>query len=183
MVTYPPRVRRDLDFGPRGNSRRALAPWAPANQQSVNQLVGWGFYTARGSIDPISLFVRVMAALAARWLHEPSQSSTSQWGWGFHTLRDGIDPGDLRFGPRVVGVVGLWNSLSSGDDSLYPPGEAGPRRCPEGQLSSRAGSMSPSQSATNHLGWGFHSLERGIDPGDPLFRPRLVGVVETWKKF
>ena len=32
---YPPRVRRDLGVGPRGNSRRALAPRAPDNQQSA----------------------------------------------------------------------------------------------------------------------------------------------------
>ena len=34
MGNYPARVRRDLGVGPRGNSRRALAPWTPANQQS-----------------------------------------------------------------------------------------------------------------------------------------------------
>ena len=34
--------------------------------------------------------------------------ATSQNGWGFHTLRGGIDPGNLRFRPRVVGVVEIW---------------------------------------------------------------------------
>ena len=50
------------------------------------------------------------ATLAARWLHEP-QSAITQWGWGFHTLRGGIDPGDLRFRPRVVGVVEIWKDF------------------------------------------------------------------------
>ena len=64
-----------------------------------------------------------------------------------------------------------------------PPGAAGPLRCPEGQLSPRAGSMSPSQSAITQWGWGFHTLRGGIDQGDLRFRPRFAGVVETWKDF
>ena len=36
----------------------------------------------------------------------------------------------------------------SGDETLFSPGAAGPQRCPEGQLSPRAGSMSPSQPAS-----------------------------------
>ena len=35
----------------------------------------------------------------------PSQSGTSQYVWGFYIVRGGINPGDLRFRPRVVGVV------------------------------------------------------------------------------
>ena len=49
-----------------------------------------------------------------------SQSATSQLGWGFHTLRGGIDPGDLRFRPRVVGVVEIWNGFEPGMGN-YPP--------------------------------------------------------------
>ena len=41
----------------------------------------------------------------------PSQSSITQRRWGFHTLRGGIDPGDLRFCPRVVGVVEVWKDF------------------------------------------------------------------------
>ena len=47
MAMYLPRVRRDLGFGPRGNSRRALIPWAPAHQQSARGVGG----SARGVID------------------------------------------------------------------------------------------------------------------------------------
>ena len=36
METYLPRVRQDLDVGPSGDSRSALALQAPANQQSVH---------------------------------------------------------------------------------------------------------------------------------------------------
>ena len=38
--------------------------------------------------------------------------------------------------------------------------------------------MSLSQSATSQLGWGFHNLWGGIDPGDLRFRPWGVGVLE-----
>ena len=72
----------------------------------------------------------------------PSQLATSQLGWGFHTLQGGIDPEDLRFRPRVVGVVEIWKDFSPGDVKLSSPGAAGPRRCPVGQLSPRAGYMS-----------------------------------------
>ena len=40
-----------------------------------------------------------------------SQLATSQLGWGFRTLRGGIDPGDLRFRPRVVGDVEIWEDF------------------------------------------------------------------------
>ena len=105
----------------------------------------------------------------------------SQLGWGFHTLRGGIDPGDLRFRPRVVEVVEMWKDFQYEDETLSYPGVAGPRRCPERQLSPRAGSRSPSQSATGQVGWGFHTLRGGIDPGDLRFRPRGIGVVDIWK--
>ena len=38
----------------------------------------------------------------------------------------------------------------------------------------------PSQSAIGQWGWGFHTVRGGIDPGDRLFRPRFVGVVDVW---
>ena len=37
--------------------------------------------------------------------------------------------------------------------------------------------MSLSQLAASQLGWGFHTLRGGIDPGDLSLRPRVVGVV------
>ena len=62
-----------------------------------------------------------VATLAAHWLQEPQPISyhpvglafphlaaITQLGWRFHTLRGGTDPGDLRFRPRVVGVVEIW---------------------------------------------------------------------------
>ena len=113
----------------------------------------------------------------------PSQSAITQWGWGFHTLRGGIAPGDLRFRLRVVGVVYVRKYFESGHETLSSPGVAGPRRCPKMKLSPRVGSMSPSQSATSQLDWGFHTLRDGIDPGDLRFRPRVFGVVDIWKYF
>ena len=96
-------------------------------------------------------------------------------------MRGGTDPEDLSFRPWVVGVVDTWKGFYSGDETLSSPGVAGPRRCPERKLSTRVGSMSLSQSATSQLGWGFHTLRGGIDPGDLRSHPRVVGVVDIWK--
>ena len=73
--------------------------------------------------------------------------------------------------------------LIRGWELLFSPGAAGPRRWPEGQLSPRAGFMSPSRSAITQWGWGFHTLRGGIDPGNLRFRPRVVRVVDVWKDF
>ena len=43
--------------------------------------------------------------------------------------------------------------------------------------------MSLSQLATSQLGWGFHILRGGIDPGDLRFCPQVVGFEEIWKDF
>ena len=112
----------------------------------------------------------------------PSQSGTTQLDWRFHTLRGYVDPGNLRFRQRIVGVVEIWNVFKSGDETLSP-GAAGPRRCPERELSPRAGSMTLSQLATSQWRWGFHTLRGGIDAGDLRFSPQVVGVVEIWKDF
>ena len=45
-----PRMRWDLNIGQRANSRHALAPYTPANQQSASGV--WGFHTAPGGIAP-----------------------------------------------------------------------------------------------------------------------------------
>ena len=66
---------------------------------------------------------------------------------GVSTLWGGIDLWDHRFGPWLVGVVEMWKDFWSGDGTLSSSGAAHPRRWPDGQLSPRAGSMSPSQSA------------------------------------
>ena len=40
------------------------------------------------------------------------------------------------------------------------------------------------QPISNHpVGFVFHTLRSGIDPGDIRFRPGVVGVVEKWKDF
>ena len=66
---------------------------------------------------------------------------------------------------------------------LILPGCGGTSALPEGQLSPRVGSMSPSQSAITQWSWGFHTVWGGIGPGDLILRPRVVGVVEIWKGF
>ena len=41
----------------------------------------------------------------------PSQSAITQLGWSFHTLRGGFDPRDLRFRPRVDGVIEILKNF------------------------------------------------------------------------
>ena len=65
------------------------------------------------------------ATPAALWLHEP-QAVTTQFGWGFRTLQRGIETGDLRFHPRVIGVVGIWEDFLSRDWNSEFLGAAGP---------------------------------------------------------
>ena len=57
------------------------------------------------------------------------------------------------------------------------------RRCPEGQLLSRARSMSPSLPATTQWDLGFHNVRGVIDPGDLRFRFQVVEVLDIWKDF
>lgn len=58
MEKYRPRVRRDFDIGPRGNSRNALALLSPANQRSA--VGGWASTHVRGaaSTQGTAVFVR-----------------------------------------------------------------------------------------------------------------------------
>ena len=51
------------------------------------------------------------ATLAARWLHEPQPISNQRVGLGFPYRAGGIAPRELRFRPRVVGVVDMWKDL------------------------------------------------------------------------
>ena len=98
---------------------------------------------------------------------------------GFDTVRGGIDPGDLRLRPQHVGVIRMLKDFSSGDETILSPGATGPRRWHEGQLFTRAVSMSPDQSATSQLREGFLAVPGGIDMRDHNFRPQGFLIVHT----
>ena len=79
-----------------------------------------------------------------------SQSAINQWGWGFHTVRASIDQGDFRFRARVCRSYGdLGKYFGYGDGALSYLGEAGSQRGHEAQLLTRAGFISPNQSAAS----------------------------------
>ena len=80
---------------------------------------------------------------------------------------------------RAVEVSDEWKDLRLRDGALYSTGGAELRRWLDRQLSPRSGSMSSSQSAI--IGWGFHTVPGGIDPGDHFCRPRVVGAADGWK--
>ena len=96
-----------------------------------------------------------------------SQPSICQWGWSFHTLRGGIDPRDLHCRPRVVRFVDILKNFLCGDEILSSPGAAGPRRCPEGQLSPRVLRASANQQPASGLGFQ-HRAGRYRPVGSPF---------------
>ena len=69
------------------------------------------------------------------------------------------------------------------EETLSSLSPAGCRRWPEVQLPPRSGSMSLRQSVTTQFGWGFRTLQRGIETGDLRFHPRVIGVVGIWEDF
>ena len=123
------------------------------------------------------------APLAACWLNEPQPISNHPVGLGFPHPAGRYRPGGSAFSSVASWSCGDMEGILSGDGKLSSPGVARPRCWPEGQLSLRAGSMSPSQSAITQWGWGFYTLRGGIDPGDMRYCPRVVGVVHVWKGF
>ena len=103
------------------------------------------------------------------------------------TVWGSVDPGELDFRRRVVAVVEIWKDVCTGDGAQFSPGAAGlvgsnektwpypPRvvlylRAPVNQ-----------RSAIGPWYWGFHTVRRGVDPGEFAFRPVVTGAVEIWK--
>ena len=69
----------------------------------------WGYDPMFPGSGETSTFARG-GSLAARWFHEPQLISNQPVGLGFpHPA--GRYPGDLRFRPRVVGVVDVWKDF------------------------------------------------------------------------
>ena len=118
--------------------------------------------------------------------HEPHSHLKSASEVGVPTPYGAVSArGMSTFVPGLL-ELSIYESISGSEmgDGALSPGEAGPQRCPEGELSPRAGSMkSPSQTSIISLwGWDFHTLRRGIDPRDVRFRLRALGVVyDVWK--
>ena len=69
----------------------------------------------------------------------------------------------------------MLKDFSSGDESILSPGATGSRIWQEGQLSSRAVSMSPGQSTTSQWRGGFHAVPGGIDLWNHRFCPSECG--------
>ena len=80
-------------------------------------------------------------------------------------MRGGIDSEDLRFSPRLVRDVDVWQDFSSGNGTLSSP--------------VAVGATNTSRSAINQEHWGFQTVQSGIHPGDRRFRSRVVGIVDV----
>ena len=53
------------------------ARWLHSPQPISNQLVGWGFYTARGSVDPVHLFFRLRVVGVVEIWRDSSSGDTA----------------------------------------------------------------------------------------------------------
>ena len=101
MGTYPPRVRRDVDVGPRGNSQRALTI---EPQRISNHPVGLGFHTMRNGFNPRDLRFRariagvVCGAVSTRGITVSSQGCRTSNIWKFY---------DAEMGPYPPGALAL----------------------------------------------------------------------------
>ena len=113
------------------------------------------------------------ATLGAHWLHELQPTSNHPVGLGFPHM------GRYRPGGSALSFPSYISRDMEGflilDGNLSSPGVPGSLRCPEGQLSPRAGSTNLNQSAITQWGWDFHIARGSIDPGGVCFRPRVVG--------
>ena len=63
-------------------------------------------------------------------------------------------------------VLEMWNDLWTGDATLNPRGEELAQHANHGP-----------KKKIRRLGWDFHTVRGGINPGDIRVRPRVVGVV------
>ena len=147
---YPPRVWRN-----------SMNPGQSAISQS-----SWGFSTMRCGIDSgdhrfrtrlvgvvdvwrdLLFWDGAISSSGGAGSTNPNQSAISQRGWDLHTMRGGIDSEDLRFSPRLVRDVDVWQDFSSGNGTLSSP--------------VAVGATNTSRSAINQEHWGFQTVRGGI---------------------
>ena len=87
--------------------------------------------------------------------------------------------GSLFF-PRMLELhIYMEGFLVRGWELILLGYAAGPRRCPEGQFSLRAGSMSSRRSVISRWGWDSHTVRGGIESWDHCFRHPANGVVDV----
>lgn len=125
------------------------------------------FCSGEGSLSP--------PGAAGHRSRAPAKPAIRQWGWGSHTLQIGIHPGCVRFRHQVVEVADFGKDIWAGNGTVSSPGAAKSRRCLQGQLSPLAGSMSPSHSENQRVGFGFSHLAGRYQPrGACVLAPRLL---------
>ena len=87
-------------------------------------------------------------------------------GLGFPNPLGEVDQGGIGFWTRFVIVREIRGKKGPWDVEFLSPGAAVSRRCPEGQLVWRAGSMTPGLSTITQWGSGFHTRRSGVDSVD-----------------
>ena len=118
------------------------------------------------------------ATLTARWFRELQPISKQPVALRFPHRAGQYRPRVSPFSSPVSWSCKYMEQfLIRGWDPILP-GCGGTSTLARGEISPRAGPMSPSRSPSrstiSQWGWGFHTVEGGIDPGDLRFRPPLL---------
>ena len=173
-LVFPPHPELGLSHRvgrPVGSPSWSLVCWSCRNMEGF-LIRGWDL------ILPASGATSALARDAiptTSWVHEPQPVSNrlQVMGLGFPHRARRYRPEGSPFSSLGWSCRDLERFLNRGRQ-LSSPGAGAPCRWPEGQLSPRADSMSPSQSAISQWGWGFHAVWGDIDPENLRFRPRLL---------
>lgn len=99
-----------------------------------------------------------------RWLHEPQPITDGPSGVEGSTPCEAVSTRGLPVFVRGCRNCKCIEGLLSGDGALSPPGPAGHRHCPGGQLSRRAGSMG-SLTRNQPVALGFPHVAGWYKPG------------------
>ena len=189
MKYYPPRVRRDLGVGPRGNFRR---PWLHEPQPISNHPVGLGFPHPAGRYRPgrsacsstgwscrdMDVFLTRRwdtilpgcsgtsalargAALAARWFHEPQAISNHPVEFGFPHPGGRYRPGGAEFtSPGCWSCIDMDGILTRGWELIFP-GCGGTSTLAQGATLAACWLHEPQPISSQPVGFGFpHPAER-----------------------
>ena len=123
------------------------------------------------------------ATLSARWRHGPQSIRNHPVGLGIPPPAGRYRPGGSAFSSTdcsscrdiEIFLIRRWE--------LFLPVCGGTSALARGQLSPRASSMGPIQSAITQWGWGFHTLRTGIDTEVLRFPPRVVSIIKIPNNF
>ena len=112
-------------------------------------------------------------------MSEPEPISGRRIWLRFHVVRSGVDRVGHRYCSRVFGAVEIRGIHESGMGPYLPRVRW---KCPPlmGLYPPRTALWSSNQSAISQRGWGFLTIQGGVDPRKLGLLPRLMEVLQMW---